>query len=34
MTVYVSPLYAGFFYAFSGLYILKTVAVGVTALAC
>ena len=33
MTVYVSPLYAGFFYAFSGLYILKTVAVGVTALA-
>ncbi len=33
MTVYVSPLYAGFFYAFSGLYILKTVAVGITALA-
>ena len=33
MTVYVSPLYAGFFYAFSGLYILKTVAVGIAALA-
>ena len=33
MTVYVSPLYAGFFCAFSGWYILEAVAVGVTALA-
>jgi hypothetical protein len=33
MMVYVSPLYAGFFYAFSGLYTLKTVTVGITALA-